>query len=338
MTFLRNCWYVAAWAESLASGPVQIKVLGETLALYRTADGTAVAIGGICPHRFASLAAGKIVGDALECPYHGLRFDRSGECVYNPHAQPGLTNRIAVSNYPVVERHRAIWVWMGDPAAADPDLVPDLSILDAEEFQGSRDYLFVNANYQLMTDNLLDLSHVAYLHPFLTTPGFAERSVREVKQEGRTVWSNSWNEDEKVTPIFGLLWDGKEDHGRFRSIMRWTAPSNLLLDVGMEYCDSPSSDGPTLITAHLLTPETETTTHYFWTIGRNRRQEDGDLTRTIHEGINTAFTTEDEPMIAQIAKNMEGRDFWELHPVILPTDGAAIRARRLLTKMIKEEA
>lgn len=338
MTFLRNSWYVAAWNEALAPGPQQIKILGETLALYRNAEGTAVAVGGICPHRFASLASGTLVDDALQCPYHGLRFDQSGRCVHNPHAPESRGPDIRIAAYPVIERHRAIWVWMGDPPRADPALIPDLSALDAEDFECSRDYLAVKANYQLVTDNLLDLSHVAYLHPFLTTPGFAERSEHEVKQEGRNIWSNMRNADEEVTPIFALLWDGKEKRGRFRSLMRWTVPSNLLLDVGMEYHDAPGSDGPTLISAHLLTPETESTTHYFWTIGRNRRQGDAELTRTIHEGIDQAFTREDEPMIAEVAQNMAGRDFWSMRPVILPTDRAAVRARRLLAKLMTDEA
>jgi len=337
MQFLRNSWYVVAWGENLAPGPTRIKVLGEPIALYRLQSDKAVALSDRCPHRSASLGDGKIVGDALQCPYHGLRFSETGACIHNPHGNGAIPPRAHVKSYPLIERHHALWIWMGDVDKADPALIPDFSLYDDPALVSSRGYLHVKANYELVNDNLLDLSHAAFIHPFLTNDGYAARSRSEVKQEGTTVWSYLWNDDEALTPLFRLVWDGRGDRCDMRAHMRWTAPSSLLLDVGVTDIGAPPEAGPALPSAHLLTPETETCTHYFWMVGRNRLPNDFELGQAIHEGIARAFTTEDEPMISRISENMNGAEFWSLKPVILPGDAAALRARRVLADLISAE-
>ncbi|MBA2933493.1 aromatic ring-hydroxylating dioxygenase subunit alpha [Sphingomonas sp. CGMCC 1.13654] len=337
MPFLRNAWYVTAWSEALIKDPIRITILGEPVAIFRNDEGEAVALGDVCPHRFASLSQGKIHGDTLECPYHGLRFDRSGACVHNPHGDGVVPPGARVRSFPLIERHHAIWIWPGDPALAEPASIPDFSVYDRSDIVSSRDYLHVDAHYELINDNLLDLSHAAFLHPFLTTEGFAGRSRAKVEQDGRAVHSYLWNDDEPLTPLFRLVWDGDGDRVDMRSHMHWTAPSNLFLDVGITEVGGEPEDGPWLPSAHLLTPETETSTHYFWMVGRNRQPENDELGGILHNGIKQAFETEDEPMIARVAANMAGRDFWSLRPAILAGDAAAVRARRMLAKLIREE-
>jgi phenylpropionate dioxygenase-like ring-hydroxylating dioxygenase large terminal subunit len=337
MLFLRNAWYVVGWAENLAPGPSRIKVLGESVALYRRQNGDAVALADRCPHRSASLGDGGIVDDVLQCPYHGLRFDANGMCVHNPHGNGSIPPRARVKKYPLVERHHALWIWMGETANANPDLIPDFSLYDGPNLVSSRGYLRINANYELINDNLLDLSHAAFIHPFLTNEGYASRSRSEVKQEGTTVWSYLWNDNEPLTPLFRMVWDGEGDRCDMRAHMRWTAPSALLLDVGVTNVGAAPEAGPALPSAHLLTPESETSTHYFWMVGRNRRREDRELGDAIHAGIQRTFVTEDEPMIARVAENMGGAEFWSLRPAILPGDAAALRARRMLEELIANE-
>jgi phenylpropionate dioxygenase-like ring-hydroxylating dioxygenase large terminal subunit len=337
MPFLRNSWYVAAWSQNIGAEPTRITVLGEPIAIYRSQSGNAIALGDICPHRFASLSAGRVVDDVLECPYHGLRFDRSGACVGNPHGEGHIPPGARVRAYPVIERHHALWIWTGDPELSDPSLVPDFSVFDASDIASSRDYLHVGANYELLTDNLLDLSHSAFLHPFLTTEGFAQRSRTEVSQEENKVHSFMWNDNEPLTPVFQALWEGSAKRVDMRSHMHWTVPSNLLLDVGVTEVGVSGEIGTWLPSAHLLTPETETSTHYFWMVGRNCKLADEVIGGVIHEGIKRAFENEDEPMIVQVAANMAGRDFWEMRPAILVGDAAAIRARRMLSKRIRDQ-
>jgi vanillate O-demethylase monooxygenase subunit len=258
--------------------------------------------------------------------------------VHNPHGNGAIPPRARVKAYPLVERHHALWIWMGEASAANPELIPDFSLYDDASLISSRGYLRVSANYELINDNLLDLSHAAFIHPFLTNEGYASRSRSDVKQDGTTVWSYLWNDDEPLTPLFKMVWDGKGDRCDMRAHMRWTAPSALLLDVGVTNVGAPPADGPALPSAHLLTPETETSTHYFWMVGRNRRHEDQELGNAIHAGIQRTFLTEDEPMIARIAENMGGAEFWSLRPAILPGDAAALRARRVLAELLANEA
>lgn len=147
-----------------------------------------------------------------------------------------------------------------------------------------------------------------------------------------------WNDGGDLPPIFRMMWRGPQEKADLYTFMRWTAPSALLLDTGASSIGGDRTASLIYPTAHLLTPETENSTHYFWTQRRNALPDDAELTQQLHEGIERIFATEDEPMIVQVAANMDGQDFWDLHPVILNTDGGAIRVRRMLAKLIRDEA
>src|ERR1700761_672315 len=129
--YLRNAWYVAAWSDSLGDGQVLARtIMDEPIVLYRKADGGIAAVEDRCPHRFAPLSMGKVVdGDRIQCPYHGLEFDGSGACVKNPHGTKNIPPRARVKSYPVLEKHKAVWIWMGE-RPADPAKIPDFSVLD----------------------------------------------------------------------------------------------------------------------------------------------------------------------------------------------------------------
>ena len=158
---------MAAWSDDIGDGElVPRTIMDEPIVLYRKADGNVAAIEDRCAHRFAPLIMGKIVGgDRIQCPYHGLEFDGSGACVRNPHGTKNIPPRARVKSYPVIEKHKAVWIWMGD-APADEGKVPDFGVLDnvPELHTTKRDSIVIKANYQLIIDNLLDLSHTSYLH------------------------------------------------------------------------------------------------------------------------------------------------------------------------------
>src|SRR6516162_4396461 len=173
-TYLRNAWYVAAWSDNLADGQLLSRtILKEPIVLFRKSDGHIAALQDRCPHRFAPLHMGKIVGgDRVQCPYHGLEFDSSGACVLNPHGTKNIPPRARVRSYPVTEKHKAVWIWMGEQS---PDLakVPDFSVLDnvPEMHASKRDRITIRANYELIIDNLLDLA----IRPICTTEFSAMR-------------------------------------------------------------------------------------------------------------------------------------------------------------------
>lgn len=164
MTFIRNLWYVAAWSSELEPmRAIGRTIIGEPLALYRRIDGSVVALEDRCPHRHAPLSLGRVEGDDLRCMYHGLKFGTDGVCKSVPGAEtppPGLAAR----TYPVVERSSWIWVWPGDPALADPALVPTAFGLDNPLWSMSEGALDYAADYELLNDNLTDLSHLDFVH------------------------------------------------------------------------------------------------------------------------------------------------------------------------------
>src|ERR1700733_6586862 len=163
MMFLRNCWYAAGWSKDIGAALLPRRLLDEPVVLFRTSDGTVAALEDRCCHRAAPLSRGVLEDGVVQCGYHGLKFDRSGACVEIP-GQAHVPSDVRVRSYPVVERWNVAWIWMGDPAKADAAKIPDLAWLDDPAWRITPGYLHLNANYQLLTDNLLDLTHVSYLH------------------------------------------------------------------------------------------------------------------------------------------------------------------------------
>src|SRR6267378_3377828 len=150
--FLRNCWYVAGWSHDFAGGALVCRtVLGEPIVLYRKGDGGVAALEDRCCHRLAPLSRGRKEGDDLRCMYHGLKFAPSGKCVELP-SQDIIPATARVRAYPVVERDRWIWVWMGDPAAADRALVPCALNHNAPDWLMLTGELAYEANYELIND------------------------------------------------------------------------------------------------------------------------------------------------------------------------------------------
>jgi phenylpropionate dioxygenase-like ring-hydroxylating dioxygenase large terminal subunit len=162
--FVKNAWYVGAWADELKdSGPVGRILLGEPVVFYRLGDGRVAALEDRCCHRGLPLSKGCVVGNALECGYHGLQFDRVGTCISVP-GQDRIPASARVRSYPVEERDHMIWIWMGEPTLADPALIPKHPWHDDPAWTWVKDRYVIQANYQLITDNLMDLTHVGYVH------------------------------------------------------------------------------------------------------------------------------------------------------------------------------
>jgi len=338
-SYLKNSWYCAGWGRDLGSKPIGIRICDEPIVLFRTSDDSVAALDGRCPHRFAPLSIGKVKGDVIECGYHGLQFDRTGACTLNPHGRGIIPPRAHTRAYPVAERHGAIWVWMGDPAAADPEKILDLFFVDAEGWAGTTGYLKIEANYQLIIDNLLDLTHGTYLHPD-TVGGAPEDTLGdnlhyEFRTEGSTIYSNYTAFNAAPTPLMGLFYT--RSRGDLRASMRWEPASSLLLDIGIAPIGQPINSGLRVPSAHLIAPETANSSHYFFAISRNWELENLEKTRVMGEIAMKAFADEDEPVIARCFEMMGRRELFDLAPAILETDRAAVQARRMLTKLIKQE-
>src|SRR5688500_16889598 len=124
--WLKNTWYIAAYAHELDEQPMLArKILGTELVLYKTSDGTPTAVEDACPHRMYPLSLGRRIGDELQCGYHGMRFTAEGRCVEVP-GQTQVPSAARLQRHPTVLRHGFMWIWMGDETLADPALIPDL--------------------------------------------------------------------------------------------------------------------------------------------------------------------------------------------------------------------
>jgi phenylpropionate dioxygenase-like ring-hydroxylating dioxygenase large terminal subunit len=159
-----NTWYVAAWDHEVNRTILARTIAGRPLAIYRTEDGRPVALADACWHRLSPLSLGKLVGkEGIQCPYHGIRYDSAGRCISMP-AQETINPSATVPSFPVVERCRFLWVWLGDPALADPSLIPDMHQMSDDDWAGDGLTIEAACNYQLVLDNLMDLTHEEFVH------------------------------------------------------------------------------------------------------------------------------------------------------------------------------
>jgi phenylpropionate dioxygenase-like ring-hydroxylating dioxygenase large terminal subunit len=336
--FLRNYWYVAAFDTEVGRKPISRTILGEPIVFFRSEDGTPVAFEDRCAHRHLPLSMGKLVGDHLQCHYHGLRFDQTGRCVRIP-GQDQIPPTAKVRAYPVVERYKWIWVWMGDIAPADRDEITDFHWLDDPSWGAKASYLHVKANWQLVVDNLLDLTHLAFVHD--TTIGnsaLAEHAQVKVTRGPSNVVVTRWIIDQQAPPTFVKVGGFTGNVDRWQ-IIDWVPPAFLRLDVGATPTGTGAPEGTRVggITMHNLnaiTPETETTSHYFWGQAHDFDVRNRELTQKIFDQIQTAFLEDVEVFSAQ-QRNL---DIYSNPPQVdINADAGVLQARRIIERIHAEE-
>lgn len=339
MTFLRNCWYLAAWADEILAAPFARTILNEQVLMYRTGDGTAVALSDRCPHRFAPLHMGQVRDDRIECPYHGLQFNSQGTCVYNPQADGATPAAAKLKKYPLMEVYGGLWIWMGEPASADPSALPDLFFLRPESgYARMTSYVHTRAHYELMSDNILDLSHVAFVHraTFAADEESAAVKPRARQEDTRVYYERSWRQ-ERPNPMFSDLFEINEPVDVWSDVI-WDAPALMTHVSGMTPVGTPRETAREIRTLHFMTPETDRSTHYFWAGTRSFRVDEPALDERLLSVVERAFGTEDKPMIEAQQAMMGDADFESLRPLLLRGDAAAVLARRVLAKLIAEQA
>src|SRR5688572_2143212 len=146
--FVNNAWYVCAMSDEVGRTPLGRVALKQPLVLFRKEDGTPVILEDRCVHRRLPLSLGRLIGDTLQCAYHGLRFDCDGACVHIP-GQRSIPPTARVKSYPAVERYGWVYAWMGDPERADPGAIPDFPRrVDDPEWRSLRGLLPIKCNYK----------------------------------------------------------------------------------------------------------------------------------------------------------------------------------------------
>jgi vanillate O-demethylase monooxygenase subunit len=343
-TFVRNAWYVAAWSDDIGDGQLVARtIMDEPIVLYRKANGDVAAIEDRCAHRFAPLHMGKLVGgDRIQCAYHGLEFDGTGACVRNPHGAKNIPPRARVKSYAVIEKHKAIWIWMG-AAPADAAKVPDFGVLDnvPELHTTKRDSIVIRANYQLIIDNLLDLSHTSYLHEGILGNADTVESEIKVEQDGDDVVVERHATNSAPPGMFAQFWPDHPPRVDKFTNMRWMAPSTLRLVTGICKMGAPPDSGTGYHAIHMLTPENGRSTLYHFTAVRfGVMTTDDALNRELQVKVaklrRFAFEEQDAPVIEAQQKVIESATT-ALDPLVLAIDVGPVRYKRILGKMLEAE-
>lgn len=339
--FLKNTWYLAALSTEVNSkNLMHRKIIGESVLLYRKENGEIAAIHDRCPHRFAPLSKGTRARDQIMCNYHGLTFNEHGECTHSPHGNGKIPKACKVKSFKTEEQYGFIWIWMGDQSKADTNKIVDCSLI-AKQPDSATGYIYMHnkCNYQLLTDNIMDLTHIDHLHgPLINTKGKLSPLIPNVKENNDDV-SVRW--DWLATPAMKLLSDHlarPEDRANMFFQVDWHAPAVMYLRVGaVQDSEDYDKDGIVLYDYHIMTPETEFSTHYFFFSTRNYLLDDSEYNTAKMEGMQHAFVDEDKPMIEAQQEEMGEHDFWELDPVLLSSDAGGIRVRRKLSSLMEAE-
>lgn len=339
--FMKNCWYVASWSSAVAMSQLLSRtLLNEKVLLYRGMAGQIIAIEDRCCHRGALLSLGRQEGDCVRCMYHGLLFDPTGKCVDIP-TQPTIPPSMKIKSYPVQEADGLIWIWMGDPAKADPAAIPGFEYLRKPEWHGVQGYLHYDANYLLITDNLSDLVHIAYVHT--NTLGGSEEYARQHTQKSPLEKTpegfrlTKWHYNSDLPPFAAKV------NKKLKKVDRWNtariqAPSFFYLESGF----SPAGQDPEQNREGVLefrnfqamTPETDKTTHFFWIYMHKEAENVDAISKSLYDSTLEGFH-EDKLMIENQQVVLDTDPNFQLRAI--SSDAPLLHLRWVIEKNIKAE-
>jgi len=338
-----NAWYVVAWDYEVVRKPIARTVGDTPLALYRTEDGDPVALADACWHRLAPLSMGTVEGkDGLRCPYHGIVYNSAGRCVSMP-AQETINPSATVPSFPVVQRHRYVWVWLGDAKLANPELIPDMHQMEHPEWTGDGLTIHAECNYQLIVDNLMDLTHEEFVHGSSIGQKELSESDFVTTHDGNTVTVSRWMLNIDPPPFWKKNindkfpgYDGKVDRWQ---IIQFQAPSTICIDVGVAKAgtgapEGDRSQGVNGYVMNTITPETARTSHYFWSFQRNYCLDSQLITTQLRNGVRGVFS-EDEVMLEAQQAAIDANPDYEFYNLNIDTGGMWVR--RILENMLAAE-
>ena len=336
-----NAWYAAAYDVEVQRTLLSRTVANQKIVLYRQLDGRLAALEDACWHRLLPLSMGRLEGDEVVCGYHGLVYNPQGQCTHMP-SQETINPSACVRAYPVVEKHRFVWVWPGDPLLADPALIPDLHWNHDPAWAADGKLITVACDYRLVIDNLMDLTHETFVHgssignrevaeaPFVTTHGDRFATVTR------------WMENIEPPPFWASqLYQARGYRGKVDrwQIIRFEAPCTVTIDVGVAPAGSGApqgdrSQGVNGFVLNTISPQTDTSCHYFWAFARNYSLTEQRLTHQLREGVAGIFR-EDEAVLEaqqQAIDARPGHRFYNLN-----IDAGAMWARKLIDRLVAAE-
>lgn len=329
--FVFDDWYVAAFADEVGAQMLARTLLGRGIVMFRDTQGKVVAMEDRCPHRSMPLSAGGLKDNHIICAYHGMKFNTLGDCVHVP-SQTNCPRAMGVRTYATLERGPVVWIWMGDSEKADPNRLPAQPWLTVGEWETSKGYMYLKASYVRLHENLLDLTHLSFLHAkSFGTPDYASAAYETEIGGGQFVVMRN-----VVPTTLPPVWaepTGIKGQGQAARIVRseFRSPGMHEVSVSFYDCTLPENARDTfrIRTAHLPTPETATTTHYFVVHGRDFAQQDKAMTTFMHEQLFVAFH-EDVTGLALQEEVLARTPLNELYEFSVGADGPSVAMRRYL--------
>ncbi|WP_219892984.1 aromatic ring-hydroxylating dioxygenase subunit alpha [Aquisediminimonas profunda] len=336
-TWATNAWYVAGWDAEIDSAPMARTICGVPMMFYRRLDRSVVAMRDACPHRLLPLSMGLREGDSIRCRYHGLKLGPEGTVEEMPLKNDAPNGRICVETYAVEERHRFVWVWVGDRDKADVALIPDLWPCSADGWTFDGGYYHIAADYRLAIDNLMDLTHETYVHA--GSIGQAELMEADIACEvdGERVQLSRWMPGIDAPPFWrgALKKPGPVDRWQ---ICQFLMPSIVMIDVGV----APQGAGASLerhdqgvrgMVIDAMTPESETSHHYYWGMARDFDIDDAGFTARFKAQQGGVFLQDKEVLEAQQSAILANPD---LKLAAYRIDEGGVRARQIIARRIRQ--
>ena len=359
--FIKNAWYVAAYSKEIINLSLFSRTIcGIPMVFYRQeGTGAPVALLDACPHRFFPLSKGHLTQEGIECGYHGMRFNPEGKCIHIP-GQDRIPESACVKTFPLVEKHNIVWIWPGNPDLADASKIPAFEITDrstcgldfscfdvhsTDWLHSGGEHIQVQANYRLIVDNLLDLSHADFVHRNTIGSSHTDNEIQINTHFDDSTVHHLWSMlNTKPPHVYTLANDIESNSVDFWLDTHLYLPSTFILEHGVTATERPREEGVCLNNINALTPETETTTHYFWvqsllkTEGNEVRDKQiVDLWRKLTINV----FAEDEWALAEQQKNLSLLEIDKLEGqkrITLEGDRPSVMANKLISKLEKLEA
>lgn len=333
----RNMWWVAAHKDEVSEKPMARWLLETPVVLYRLADGSPAALYDRCPHRWAPLSEGHVAGDKIVCPYHGMEFDTGGNCTKAP-TQNMTPSTAQIPSYPVREAGAFIWIWMGDPEAIDCD-PPEVGYQTNPDWSFIHGYYEVAANWVLIRENVLDLTHIAFLHKntfkqddWITAP--------DTYMEGETVCYEQEFDLAPLSPLFCAGMGLPEDKP-IKRVQKGRMPSLAISFSDWNVHDPDPEEGRRsdfiMRGCHIVTPSLRGRTHYFWGAAFDVPDISDEVAEKTKASVIAAFDEDKhllEKIQQQVSNDPKGMEFLE---VTLGADGAGVKVRQVLGRKLAAE-
>lgn len=341
-----NAWYQAAWTSEVGeTAPLARTILNKDVVVFRNTDGSISALEDRCCHRATPLRLGEVTDLGLQCGYHGMTFAGDGTCVFIP-GQETIPEAACVQSFPILEKQEIVWIWMGDPALADESkLLVDFPWLDDHEnwphYHGMYE---IECNYVLLVDNLMDLTHIPFIHRNTIGGGNQMGQVEatmDVTPTDTGVHYIRWMENIAPPPTYvngagfadGVLVDRWQEFEYVvpSTVVQWTGA----LEEGRGAKENREQDGGfNLRLFHGVTPRTETSCYYFWSPLNGYKPGDVEATKMLHKEIEITFDEDVAFLEAQQAALMANPD----QPLVaIKHDRARVHANRAIERMITDE-